>query len=252
MLMIAFSDIHAPFQDGRAIDLLCQIIEFIKPDTLINMGDWVDFYALSTFDKEPSRITKLQEELDGAFSIAQMINGVRIDGSKVMVLEGNHERRLRRYLAKHPELSSLNALVFENLLRLNELGWSVSKEVDRVNFLNGRLRLKHGEFARKHSAYSAKAELENVRFQINTISGHSHRLGSTYARGPRHLVGGWEAGCLCSLEPVYKRDPDWHQGCVVVEISDQQGVHTFQPYSIAFTGKRPKRAMFWGKEFVAR
>lgn len=252
MLIVAFGDIHAPFQDNRAVKLLCQIIEHIKPDTLVNLGDWVDFYAPSRFNRDPKRITRLQNELDKGFEIGQRINDAKGD-ARVIVLKGNHESRLRWYLNKHPELSSLSALRLEKLLRLEELGWEMAREEDRVSFLGGRLRLKHGDFARKGSGRSAFAELDGVRFQISTISGHSHRLGSYYTRGPRHLVAGWEAGCLCSLSPAWgSKEPDWHHGCVVVELNDNPGVHTFQPYLIAFTGVRPKRARVWGREFIAK
>jgi predicted phosphodiesterase len=253
MLIVAFSDIHAPFQDGRAVDLLCQIIEHVKPNAILNLGDWIDFYSLSRFDREPKRILRLQDELDKAFEIGRKINDANVGGAEVIVLQGNHEDRLSRYLNKHPEISSLSVLKFDRLLRLDELGWKSTDDEDRVSYISGRLRFKHGEYARKGSGRSAFAELDGVRFQISTISGHSHRLGNYYTRGPRHLVGGWETGCLCSLNPNWgNKEPDWHHGCVVVEISEQQGIHGFQPYTIAFTGKRPKRAMFWGKEFVAR
>ena len=249
MLTAFLSDLHVPYHDPRAVELACLVVEHVKPGLVVMGGDRQDFYALSSFIRDPERILGLQGELDAGASVGRMINDAKGDAD-VVELMGNHEARLERYLRKHPEVWSLDALSLPRLLQHEKLGWSSCGE--RLDLLNGRLRLKHGEFARKHSAYSAKAENEKVKHQVSTVSGHSHRMGAYFTTGPRHTVGSWESGCLCSLEPGWIGEPDWQQGLVLIETSERPQVYHFQVYQVVFTGKRPKRARVFGKEFVVR
>lgn len=243
------SDLHVPFHDIRAVELACLVLEYVKPGLVVIGGDRQDFYALSAFDKNPERVLELQDELDDGEAIGRMLNDAAGE-TEVVELIGNHEARLERYLRKHPEVWSLEALSLPRLLKHEELGWRMGGE--RLDLLNGRLRLKHGDVVRKHSAYTAKAENEKVKHQVNTISGHSHRMGAYFTTGPRHTVGSWEAGCLCTVDPEWTDEPDWQQGMVLVEMSDNPQVYHFQVYQVVFTGKRPKRARCFGKEFVVR
>jgi len=252
MLIVFLSDIHVPYHDPKAIELACKIIEYVKPCEIIVGGDRVDFYQVSSFDRNPERVLELQKDLDKAEEIGRAINDAAGCDTEIVELMGNHEDRWGRYLSKHPEIAMLDVLSLPSLLKHKELGWDVSKQHDRHTMLGGRLIFKHGEFVRKWSGYSAKAEIENVKFQASVVSGHTHRMGSFYSTGPRHTVGAWEAGCLCSLEPEYKQGPDWQQGLIVVDLSDNPQVHHFQAMPIVFTGKGVKRARVFGTEFVVR
>ena len=52
---VIFNDLHCPFQDWRAIDVMCQIIEVVKPDHLFENGDGLDAWPFSKFVKEPAK-----------------------------------------------------------------------------------------------------------------------------------------------------------------------------------------------------
>ena len=251
MIHCVISDMHAPYQDKYAIELACKLIEYVKPARVTVAGDRTDFYAISPFDRDPARILKLQSELDEALKIGMAINDAAGE-APVEELWGNHEKRWLKYLLHHPELTSLRVLTLPAILEHERLGWS-SPDKDRVDLLHGRLRIKHGELVRKHSGWSAKAELEKLKYQVSVVMGHTHRMGAFYATGPRHTVGGWEIGCLCSLKPTWINDPDWQQGICFIEMNGSNADHHFQVHPIVFTGKsRSKRARFWNKEFTAR
>jgi len=247
MKIAAIADTHAPFQDKRAIELACKLIEAFKPDELVHLADGSDFYAVSSFDRDPERVNQLQEELDEAYETNKTLASAAPDAERFYVESGNHEARWIRWLHKHPEINGLRALEFANLVRLEESGWQLGG-MER-EYCTGRLVLRHGKRVSKHSAYSARMALEDQFFQQSVLIGHSHRQGTFMARGPRLMVGGWEIGCLCELEPLYTRHPNWQQGIAFVTTGTG---HSFGVELITFTGKGRKRRAIWrGQEYEA-
>ena len=198
-----------------------QIAADFKPDLRIAGSDGMDFYSISNFDKNPARVKKgLQWEID-AWSAGQ--REWRDVCANAFFLIGNHEDRLRRYLWRNPELFDLEVLRLPSLLRMAELGihWETDKG-ERANqelVVHNRLVIKHGSLTRKHSAYTARGELEAEGFSISLLSAHTHRGGSTYQRTRRGVVHAHESFCLCSLEPEYLQHPNWQQGIVLATVT---------------------------------
>jgi predicted phosphodiesterase len=206
------SDLHVPYHDPFAWGLLLNIVEIIKPTKINLAGDMLDFYQLSTFDKDPAVIEdgRLQENLDQWFRMVRLLQRIAPEGCIYEYIPGNHEDRLRRYLMRNPELYGLRALELSALLRLDELGIKSSDE--EIEVIPGLLIVKHGSIVRKESAMSAKGELDRERHAISTITGHTHRLGTHYATTRSRVVKAHENGCLCLLNPEYVKNPNWQQG----------------------------------------
>jgi predicted phosphodiesterase len=246
MKIALVADTHPPFHDPRAVHLACKLIEAFKPDELVHLGDGIDFYAVSSFDKNPERVDKLQQEIDAAVSVNKLLSSAAGDAS-CYYLEGNHDQRWLRYLYRHPEVSQLEVLRFSNLLKLEESGWQLGGE-EREYFAQ-RLVVKHGNRVSKHSAYSARYALEQHHFQQSVAVGHTHRQGYHVVTGPRLMVAGWEIGCLCSLEPEYTRHPNWQLGLAFV--SGGSG-HSFAVELVPFiTAGKARRAIWRGEEYTA-
>lgn len=127
----------------------------------------------------------------------------RIDGK--VAITGNCER-IQRYLKKHPELYSLDALKLPNLLGLDKFNIEYSDKGIKL----GSLKIIHGTIVRKFSGYTARAEME--KNDCSGISGHTHRLAVYYKRTPSRDLMWAESGCLCDLNPEYINDPSWNQG----------------------------------------
>lgn len=127
----------------------------------------------------------------------------RIDGK--VAITGNCSR-LERYLKKHPELYSLNALKLPNLLNLDNY---VIEYKDK-GFKLGSLKIIHGDMVRKFSSYTARGELE--KHDSSGISSHTHRGGVYYYRTPERYLAWFESFCLCDLNPEYVSEPNWQQG----------------------------------------
>lgn len=234
-------DIHCPYQDNVALKALYSFMDWWKPDTVIIMGDLVDFYSLSSFDKDPKRALQLQKELDQSVKV---LKDIRNKAPKVDIhfIKGNHEQRLKKYLwSNSKELDGLKALQLEKLL-----------EFDKFNIKyhdNGRMRfkglmLKHGDIVRKYAGYSAKAEFE--KNGLSGVSVHTHRL-STYRQTNEAGDYIWlEGGCLCKLNAEYLNGatPNWQQGFAIGYFKKNSKRYLLETIPI-IKGK----AMYGGKEF---
>lgn len=162
---VVLSDIHFPYQDDKALKAVYKFLEQQPVDTIILNGDILDFYDVSSFDKDPSRINSLQKEIDMANKFFSQLR--KRHSGRIIFIGGNHDAdRLERYLKKHPELYSLNALKIDRILNLNEYGIDFYRDEFRL----GSLKIIHGDMVRKFSAYTARGELE--KHDTSGISGH--------------------------------------------------------------------------------
>lgn len=234
------SDIHIPFQDENALRIVKNFASSFEPDNVFLIGDLLDFYSISTFDKNPERVNELQNDIDVGFEVLSELREI-LPESRIVYLEGNHENRLTRYLWKHPEIANLRALNIENLLQLKSLNISYKTMKDTVTF--HKFLIEHGDLVRKYSGYTARCQME--KRGISGISGHSHRLSTHYLT---NMAGDhvWvENGCLCSRNPEYIVGlPNWQQGFSVGYW--KKGKERFSIEQICITHGK---AVYAGQEF---
>jgi len=214
--VLVIPDIHAPYEDYRALHGIYRMINNESFDKIKIMGDLVDFYALSTFDKNPNRITGLQNEID----VAQYHLGKlrKVFSGEITLFEGNHEYRLMKYLKKNPEMSSLTRINnIPSILELNKFGVKYKK-----NELYKGILFKHGNLVRKHSGYTAKGEFENEG--TSGISGHTHRLSSFYVTNRSGYHAWYEMGHLCDeglAEYMEGKVANWQKGFGVLTFDNK-------------------------------
>lgn len=202
---IVLSDIHFPYHDDKALKAVYKFLDQHPINSIILNGDILDFYDVSSFDKDPDRINSLQKEIDLAQKFFKKLRDLSPD-SRIVFVKGNHCSRLERYLKKHPELYSLEALKLPNLLGLDKF----NIEYKDKGFKLGSLKIIHGDMVRKFSGYTARGELE--KHDSSGISSHTHRGGVYYYRTPERYLAWFESFCLCDLNPFYVSEPNWQQG----------------------------------------
>ncbi len=240
---LLYGDTHIPYQDERTLSIVRQIVTMLQPSLLVNMGDLLDCYSISRFDKDPQRTETLQDEIDAArVHLAQMRQ--LSPQSRVVLLEGNHEDRLRRLLwglkgeaAVLAKLTAFNQVItWPKLLDLDGLGVEFVPygKHSQFSFLP-KFLLKHGDRISQYSAYTAAAELRH--HNKSGASGHTHRLG-VYHRNEYVWV---ETGCTCTTTPDYVADPNWQNGCVVLSFDQATGAVAVESVEI-----RNGLAMFRG------
>lgn len=234
-------DTHVPFHDKKAWSLLLKSAKVFKPDIIAILGDFGDFYGVSSHDKDPNRVMGLEQEVD-AINVELDAIG-KLGAKEVIFIAGNHENRLERYLmTKAPEL--FNVVKIEKLFKLKERGWKYVpyKEHTRI----GKLYLTHdtgkaGKFANHQSM---------ADFQDNVIIGHTHRIGYAVegsAKGVPHIgvMLGW-LGDVNQVDYMHKvkANRDWALGFGTGYLEPSGNIHiTPHPivdYKVVIEGKLVK------------
>lgn len=196
-----------------------------KPDEIVVLGDFADFYSVSSHSKSPDRTRKLEEE---AAAVNRRLSQLdELGAASKFYVAGNHEDRLDRYLAdKAPELHGL--VNFEQLFKLTERGWHVTPY---------KRSLKRGKLTITHDAGNAGAVAHTKAldaFQGNVVIGHTHRMAVSYvgnARGKTHV--GAMFGWLGDVEAVdylhqIQAQRAWHLG-FGIGYQEPNGVIHLQP-----------------------
>jgi len=95
--LVFVSDIHTPYHDVRAVDLVLKVLHQIKPDILVHGGDHWDFWRISRFEKQAAhKRHSLLEELKIGLDVLQQFGHAAPESH---FIEGNHDDRISRDLA---------------------------------------------------------------------------------------------------------------------------------------------------------
>lgn len=232
-------DCHIPYEDKRAYDLMLKVAKDMKPDHLIILGDYADFYAVSSHSKDPNRMLKFDKEVEATKRRLDELKALKVK-NKVFIA-GNHENRLERYLMdKAPEL--YNMVTIPELFKLKEKGFRYVPY--KSDYKLGKLYLTHdcgnaGRFAHNKALDT---------YQHNIIIGHTHRLGYSVegnADGERHLgaMFGW-LGDVREVDYMHrvKAARDWALGFGIGYLDKSTGYIYVTPipivdYSVVVDGK---------------
>lgn len=228
------NDLHIPFQDIKTMFAVEKFWADFQPDLEIYPGDITDFYSISTFDKNPSRRFKFQDEID--MSHEWLFNRCEANpNARRIFIDGNHEDRIRRWLWKYGEdISGLRALEFDNLLGLKELGIERLPYMSVVDFLG--YRIEHGSKTSQSKAFPINvSRYMAISTGSSGLCGHTHRF-STYAwtdaSGSHSYI---ENGCLCRFNLEFAPFPNWQQAFTFGIVKNNK-IHIFptQLYSDGF------------------
>lgn len=236
---LLYGDSQFPFQDDGALSIVQQISRDLQPDVIVHMGDIVDCYSISDYDRDPHRSFTLQDEINMArVHLGQM--RVTNPRAQFHLYEGNHEDRFRRLLWRlkgtATELLSLNViqreLTWPRLLGLDQLGVAFYPYNGRQagTPVLPKFSIVHGNLVRKFSAYSARGQME--KYGRSGASGHTHRLGVHYHQNHSGNYCWFETGCTCKTDAEYTQNPDWQQGCVVATFDPETGAFSPEPIYI--------------------
>jgi len=173
--LLAYGDVHIPFNDFKACKILLDIIKDAKPDIIIDMGDSINASQISDYDKSVEELSGLQEELDSDFAFRNLIKKASPKSEKIL-LESNHlDKRLQKQKSKNHWLSDLDCMSVSSLLRLNELGWNLKREYqysDKLIFVHGDDVAGGSTFCPINGA--RKLVKEN---SCSVVKAHSHTTG---------------------------------------------------------------------------
>jgi predicted phosphodiesterase len=185
-------DTHAPYHDVKAWKLMLTVAKQFKPEVIVHLGDFGDFYSISSHSKDPSRVDKLAEEIKVVREMRTELDNLK--PKRKIFIEGNHEDRLHRYLQdKAPELFGL--VDTDDLLELTKNGWEFTPY--RHSTKIGKLYLTHDVGV--SGKYTTQRSLDT--FQHSVVVAHHHQI--------QYVVSGDATGEYCvGAQFGWLGDPD--------------------------------------------
>lgn len=171
MNAIVLGDVHAPFHDKKAWELVCALVADVAPSHVISIGDFMDCYAVSRYPKSRNRKLDISWEIAEAINLAEELMNFSPNSQYAITL-GNHENRLCKYVDEHPELDSVEDLMF--FRRMESLGWETYEYGESMRL--GKLLLSH-DFGR-HGMTAAMQATKDVGHSC--VFGHTHKAQIVY------------------------------------------------------------------------
>lgn len=207
--LVVVSDMQIPYHDEKTIAAVSRFMDDYDPNVIVADGDILDFYRLSTFTHNPLHPSDVQNEIDIYESIFEPW-ARRFPRAERVLICGNHEDRLRKYMWENPAFASLRSLELENLLSVGGM-WKVLEYGSHVKISD--TLIVHGDKVRQKAGQSAQATFDSLGMSV--IMGHTHRASSGSHRNARGQHVMIENGCLCRLDPEYAALPNWTQAFTV-------------------------------------
>lgn len=212
--LLLLYDIHIPFHDADSLRLAIRHGKDSGVDEVFIMGDGVDFYGLSKFEKSK----KYRDPVYEIATAQKFLENLRryMPKEKITWKEGNHELRFKRYImTRAPELESVMGMDFRSVMELNKHG--VEHLEDKTIIKAGKLFILHGHEIAGGGENVAKNKFK--RAMANIIFGHSHLSQSSMARSlDGSYFGSWGVGALCHKSPDYNPFNQWFTGFAIVTL----------------------------------
>jgi len=204
MKIVCIGDLHIPYHHSKSVAWALRFIKDHKPNRIILLGDCIDFYSVSRFERDPQK-RDLDWELRITKEFIEQIDSFSVPVSFVV---GNHEHRYQKWLwANAVELS--NILPLEKLLGLPKR-WEVVKYNQQVVYND--VMFFHG--TKCGPALFSK----NLNLGISSVQGHSHLLGCHSRRlANNKIITAASGGTLADYDVEYSTYPDWQRGLVFIE-----------------------------------
>ncbi len=179
-----------------------------RPDVVVHLGDHWDMASLSSYDKgkasaEGRRVVKDIEAGNHALYLLTSSLARKDYHPRLVMLRGNHEGRLDRYLDDHPELVG----AFEGAFADVRLGWEVVPflqpvEIGGVAFAHYFPRSSDGNVSQtKRGAPSARAQL--LREMQSCVSGHRQGLDLAVHTNGKRIIRSIIAGSYYQHSETY-------------------------------------------------
>jgi predicted phosphodiesterase len=177
-LYIVEPDTHRPYHCTRYQSIVYQVMEWLKPKGYVNLGDFVDWWQLSTYDKDPRRVDFIEDDLALFSSHLDSVGRLLPVDGVLHILEGNHEDRLRRFIWANARALAGIVPDVPRLLRFPERNAASDQRITWHPVANyksckiGDTIFHHGHYFDKHTAVNNLTRYRGC----NLIHGHTHRV----------------------------------------------------------------------------
>lgn len=195
------SDVHIPYHSQRAIQVALEHSEKSGAmDWLFINGDFIDFYTLSRWNKNP-KSRRIEDELGMA---RDLLADLAKYYKKIIYKSGNHERRFETYLYMNaPELSGLPCLTLAAQMEATKHDIQMIG-AQQIVHIGKYLTIAHGHELAGGNSPVNPARGAFMKAKDNVIVGHHHKPSEhVEANIRRKVTSAFSLGCLCELSPPY-------------------------------------------------
>lgn len=213
---VVWSDVHIWDHDEAALRAAKKFLLDVRPNLILNG----DFSELQCFSKHGDLVNPGQWKEERRM-IKRELYWLRdiLPDKEIIYIEGNHETRLKRYLARNAPVLS-GTLSLETELDLDKLGIPFVPEeqaYDNPTKL-GRLTVVHGWW------FNDNAAKKHLMAMGDVLVGHVHRPGMHSMPMGGRTGHGYVAPCLRKLNPGYQtgKQGGWAHGFCVVNVWPNQ------------------------------
>jgi UDP-2,3-diacylglucosamine pyrophosphatase LpxH len=213
-------DCHIPYEHKPSYDLMLEIAtDQDRIDEIVILGDYADFYDISSHPKDPNVGSKLIDEVDAVIARLWELRAL-FPKAKITYIEGNHEYRLGRYIRDNCKeffgLISVEMLLNLPAMKINLIPYGPNQ---KHAVLNSKLMARHEPIGGgTHCAFQTVSKaMESVIF------GHTHRIqeyqivsmdGEMY----RGISCGWLGDETNPVMSYVKNHHQWARGFSILNV----------------------------------
>jgi len=184
MRVLAIGDIHIPAEHPGYMDFCWNVYEYWQCDTVVFIGDVVDWHAISFHARELDSPNPVDEYRVAREKIAEWQDWF----PKAKVCIGNHDERVER-LAASAGVPPQFIRSFSDTWQTPGWEWGRDHYIDGVRYFHGT-----GMSGQSPALRAAMASM------TSTVCGHVHsQAGVRWTAGPDRMVFGLDTGC--GLDP---------------------------------------------------
>ena len=186
--ILVISDMHLPYQHKDAIKFLAEIKKEFKPDRVINIGDLLDFHAISMHTHDPD-LASAGHELTMARKYVKELESIY---PQVTEVDSNHSSLVYRRAIKY-------GMSREFLREYGEfLGTKKWKWVDDLT-----LTMSNGQRCFFTHGRSADVLKGSQTMGMSAVQGHYHtKFVVSYWANPDNLFFAMNVGCLINQKSL--------------------------------------------------
>lgn len=186
--ILVISDMHLPYQHKDSIKFLAEIKKEFKPDRVINIGDLLDFHAISMHTHDPD-LASAGHELTMARKYVKELESIY---PQVTEVDSNHSSLVYRRAIKY-------GMSREFLREYGEfLGTKKWKWVDDLT-----LTMSNGQRCFFTHGRSADVLKVSQTMGMSAVQGHYHtKFVVSYWANPDNLFFAMNVGCLINQKSL--------------------------------------------------
>jgi hypothetical protein len=217
---IIIPDLQVPYQDTRSLSAVEKLMSDYTWDGWLQLGDLMDFDCISSHNANNLREVEGKRLLDD-YAVAgklldkhQSIIRAKNPNAKFVVLEGNHEHRLERFIDANPAVEGMVEIPTALNFRERRITW-VPFWSEGKGYEIGNALFIHGLYTNQHHAAKHVS-----RFNKNAFYGHLHSIQCFSAEryGEESPIVAQSLGNLCLPQKYMRGRPSsWIQAIGVFQ-----------------------------------